>query len=489
MLLSPTHRVNRSGSNAELPPIKQCTKSEIKIPIRARKPRIKSNHSLTSANKTLKGNSHINPTIEELMKKRNRLGQSYSFCQVKNPEIIVELIKKCDVQPVMKIYNEIEALETESQPQICENIDNLIKVIDKSPTLRTFPPLIIGALANFAEKWIFHPIPEIPLKYLGPDNVAVMTISHLQEIQAAYHIFTSILIGYDLEFMIEKLTPIYIQKLLEQFSTPDLNEISEIEKLIKSIVLVFPNMKTIVYDLVYKLLRDSTDLQLIFRISPLLRLLKEHYEFDENGYTEKDGNLYIQCVLPLLNHHYLHFFYADFFQISIYLYNQDINVANESLKMILSHYPKTSTAKEVLCLHQLTQIGKFAPQVFSPGTVMSIFKLIDKGLCSPNYQVGTSCLNSILDTQFLKNMSTVQPRIVIPLLHGIKEAQFNWNLEINEKARAIYQQLVNLSRDDGDPPERKERLSWTTIALKAAENFDDFDISYYTRYDTSCLIE
>ncbi|OHS97801.1 hypothetical protein TRFO_09219 [Tritrichomonas foetus] len=351
---------------------------------------------------------------------------------------------------------------------------NTIHTIISDPVLRNaISPNTYIELLEFIKSHIFRKIPtfQTPNEFSEvPMNFVVKNWEHIEIVHQIFQILLQ-----DIESCAPMLDDDFTFKLVQQLDSPFYDESNIIEQELAFILQNYVGYRT-------NILRHLLSRVILYldgvhtytlSMAPILRLFLDYFRSLPLPLKQSNFLLFRTVFYPLFSTDLSYLFEESLHRLSNFFQKLEPATALWCLHYLKRHWPRASTTKQILFLHQFFELLPTQPATVIEKVGPLVLKIIAPCLYSQNFRIALLATNFVTDDDFINVYKPMPDSISDILMPAAKVACDHWNEKEKEVAVRLLDQLSNFHFRS----KPATRATTATIKKQSKENrFDWVDI-------------
>ncbi|OHT08793.1 hypothetical protein TRFO_22647 [Tritrichomonas foetus] len=366
-------------------------------------------------------------------------------------------------------------------------IFKLFTILNQPRSVASLNEKIVMNIFNVIKKNIIISVPEIPSKFIFCDKIAKINLQNWEFFQYFHKVALILIRESDRKFLTGLLNQELVHSLVSVLNSPDSNEQTSIENLISAITERYEETKELFYiesiSRIERHIFDEVNTS-YFCVCSCMRFL--HNYFRENLVEIASPTVFEFKIFPLFSSYFLSEFYEYLNPICSLFYGLFDNLPETSIKYLLSHWPETHTAKQVIFIQHISVIAPFLGSNSIKTYLEMIFGRLAKCLKSSNYKIISTTLQIISDATFIYLFSSYSETVIKAVYPPLIDLRGHWSNDVSNKIEnaigilkqmnSSFFQTIDIDKDVNDPANRKTQVmneSWMLIVGAASEAIND----------------
>jgi hypothetical protein len=361
---------------------------------------------------------------------------------------------------------------------------NVLLAILNEPSLRaTLPKEFYRELFSTLEPDLRRSIPAFRPPNTFSEVPVIYIIKNWTHVLVAHRIVQSII--QDRFVFTPLFEPAFAAGLVHQLDTPVFEEREEVETALHILMADYagfrrPMLRIMLAKLVAYL--DGVK-YLTLSIAPILRLLITYFS-TLNGPIKQSNYLLFRTVFyPLFAMELADLYESALVDLCGYFQTRDPATAFWCLRYLKTHWPCTSTPKQMLFFRQAIALIPMLPMTMFDSVGPVILRALKRCVMSEHFQVALNAAVFCSTPQFLELFRSIPDEVTKFLLFSARTASAHWNPEAREVAAFLVDAVREFEiaskpatrRLTAKNPRRKGRLGWFEIVDLAVEADEGLD--------------
>jgi serine/threonine-protein phosphatase 2A regulatory subunit B' len=330
-------------------------------------------------------------------------------------------------------------------PAVLHKTEALTRVVKtfSDPILRNLITLSdIKILFEFITHHIFQDVPAVPDPSEHVHIYKTYVLENWVHIEITHYLLR--LIMADTDNFSHVLTDDFVRSLVAQLQTPCLAEQHEVELDLLVLLEQYRSCRRLLLHLllgkVVAYLDGATFLAL--SIGPILRMFLVYFLLTPGPIKQPNYLLFRAVFYPLFATDLAFHFAGVLGDVSALFQSRDAATAIWSLTYLSKHWPKTSTQKELVFLHQLMKLVPLLPTTMLEKIGPIIVKTLGPCLTSQSWEITFQAASFCFQDGFLHLFRPVPDLVTKTLISAARVACQHWNSQAREAGAALLEKLL-----------------------------------------------
>lgn len=363
-----------------------------------------------------------------------------------------------------------------------ETLANIFRIVDDPVSRRSLPQSSIEELFEMIKLHIFHDIPAFKPPNEFSEIVATYVVKNWEHIEIVHMILQTLM--KDQSTFCHLIDKEFTFKLVRQLDTPVFEEQQEIEKDLKIILESYVGYRThILHCMLTKLIAYLDGVKyLSWSVGPILRLFLSYFNSLSGPVKQSNFLLFRTVFYPLFSTELAYHFEAPLHDLALFFQARDPATALWCLQYLKNHWPRTSTRKQILFLHQITIFLPTLPATMFDKVGPLVLQVLTPYITSEHWQVSLNATLFCADDSFIDVYKPIPDAIEKYLIPAAKVLLGHWREDERELA-GMFLEKLNAFRTASKPAMRanaaprrvhreSEAVQWAKIVELASANAD-----------------
>ena len=309
--------------------------------------------------------------------------------------------------------------------------------------MMSLPINVFNDLFEMIKQHIFRKIPDLP-DFNEYSNISQnYIVKNWDHIEIIHNIFQYVI--EDIEKIGPQLDDDFTIKLVNQLESPVYEESITIEKELSFFLQnYFGHRQNILRHILSPVISYLDGISYYtFCMPPILRLFLDYFLSLPFPINQSNFLLFRTVFYPLFSTNNAYMFEEPLHQISSYFQELEPATALWCLYYLKRHWPRTSTAKQMLFIHQFSRLLPTLPATVMEKVGPTVLKILSTCICSQNYRVTIYMTSFASDDDFIDVYRPMPEAISDILLPAAKAACNHWNEEEKNLAIRLSDKLKN----------------------------------------------
>ena len=315
------------------------------------------------------------------------------------------------------------------------DLQNLVK-----DQLEEVPVRCLDILKTMIEFHIFKERGTIEKSLYVSDVKTDIFLTHIEEMQQVYNVFSAVIMKADHEKMMEWFTPAFLAKFVALFTTPDPREQKSLQETLLRIATSFPEVRdTIINHILTQFDHVMNHVAPVFCVQPLLNALTQLISLPGGG-CEAALPKIMRVSCRLFSHQLLYFFY-DAIHAMMALVTKHYHPATCYIfQYLLQHWPNTSATKQSLFLHHLSWQLRNGHDL-DETLIRRFIHLLKHALYSCNFKVLVVIIGQLGDPSMIEALEKHEKGISSMIVHRLQRFLRHWSNDVVESTKTTFGKL------------------------------------------------